>query len=110
MVGEKLQLSTMDSICLPVPLYHCFGIVMGVLAAMTHGSSVVLPCDRFDPLATLHAVQKHRCTGLYGVPTMFISMLNHPELDRFNLSTLRTGIMGMFVTIHTCADELHPLI
>jgi fatty-acyl-CoA synthase len=77
-----------------VPLYHCFGMVMGNLAALTHGCAMVYPGEGFDPLATLETVQAEGCTALYGVPTMFIAELDHPEFSRFDLSTLRTGIMA----------------
>jgi fatty-acyl-CoA synthase len=77
-----------------VPLYHCFGMVMGNLGCLTHGSTMVYPAEAFDPLATLQAVSEERCTALYGVPTMFIAQLDHPEFDRFDLASLRTGIMA----------------
>jgi fatty-acyl-CoA synthase len=77
-----------------VPLYHCFGMVLGNLACFTHGSTVVYPSDAFDPLAVLQTVQAERCTGLHGVPTMFIAELDHPRFKEFDLSTLRTGIMA----------------
>ena len=93
-VGRALKLSPEDRICIPVPLYHCFGMVMGNLAAVTHGAAMVYPGEGFDPLATLETVQAERCTALYGVPTMFIAELEHPEFDRFDLSSLRTGIMA----------------
>ncbi len=93
-VGRALRLSEMDRICIPVPLYHCFGMVMGNLAAVTHGSAIVYPGEGFDPLATLETVQAEGCTALYGVPTMFIAELEHPEFARFDLGTLRTGIMA----------------
>jgi len=93
-VGELLGYTEQDRICLPVPLYHCFGMVMGNLAAASHGSCVVLPAPGFDPEATLRAVERERCTSLYGVPTMFIAELGHPEFASFDLSSLRTGIMA----------------
>jgi fatty-acyl-CoA synthase len=93
-VGEGMRLTANDSICIPVPLYHCFGMVLGVLAAMTHGAASVLPGDGFDPLAVLETVQSERCTALYGVPTMFIAELEHPRFGEFDLSSLRTGIMA----------------
>jgi len=77
-----------------VPLYHCFGMVMGNLGCLTHGSTMVYPSEAFDPLATLQAVSEERCTALYGVPTMFIAQLDHPEFARFDLKSLRTGIMA----------------
>jgi fatty-acyl-CoA synthase len=93
-VGRAMRLTAADRICIPVPLYHCFGMVMGNLAAVTHGCAMVYPGEGFDPLATLEAVQAEGCTALYGVPTMFIAELDHPEFARFNFSTLRTGIMA----------------
>ncbi|MFV3077384.1 AMP-binding protein [Niveispirillum fermenti] len=93
-VGRGMALSETDRICVPVPLYHCFGMVMGNLAAVTHGACLVYPGEGFDPLATLTAASAERCTALYGVPTMFIAMLDHPDFARFDLSALRTGIMA----------------
>ncbi|MFI7633198.1 AMP-binding protein [Nonomuraea sp. NPDC049400] len=95
-VGELLGYTEADRVCLPVPLYHCFGMVMGNLGATSHGSCVVLPSPGFDPEATLRAVQEERCTSLYGVPTMFIAELAalSAESGNFDLSTLRTGIMA----------------
>jgi fatty-acyl-CoA synthase len=93
-IGETMRLTEKDRICIPVPLYHCFGMVLGNLACVTHGSAMVYPSEAFDPLAVLETVQAERCTGLYGVPTMFIAELGHPEFKRFDLSTLRTGIMA----------------
>ena len=86
--------SERDRVCIPVPLYHCFGMVLGNLACITHGSAMVYPGAGFDPLATLETVAEERCTALYGVPTMFIAELDHPEFGRFDLSSLRTGIMA----------------
>jgi len=83
-----------DRICVPVPLYHCFGMVMGVLGAVTHGATVVLPADSFEAESTLVAVAEERCTALYGVPTMFIAELEHPRFGEFDLTALRTGIMA----------------
>ena len=93
-VGRAMRLAAADRICIPVPLYHCFGMVMGNLAALTHGCAMVYPGEGFDPLATLEAVQAEGCTALYGVPTMFIAELDHPEFARFDFSALRTGIMA----------------
>lgn len=93
-VGAAIGLSARDRLCIPVPLYHCFGMVMGNLACMTHGATMVYPSDAFDPLATLRTVAAERCTALYGVPTMFIAQLQHPEFAAFDLSSLRTGIMA----------------
>jgi fatty-acyl-CoA synthase len=93
-VGEGLKLTPADRLCIPVPLYHCFGMVMGNLGCLTHGSTMVYPAEAFDPLATLQAVSEERCTALYGVPTMFIAQLDHPEFAKFDLKSLRTGIMA----------------
>jgi fatty-acyl-CoA synthase len=92
-IGERQRFTEADRLCLPVPLFHCFGIVLGVLAVLTHGGALVLP-EHFDPLHALAAVEKERCTALYGVPTMFISELNHSMFGMFDLSSLRTGIMA----------------
>ena len=94
MVGEGNAYSEVDRICIPVPFYHCFGMVLGNLAATTHGSAMVIPAPAFDPGLTLAAVEAERCTSLYGVPTMFISMLSHEGFERFDLTSLRTGIMA----------------
>jgi len=93
-VGRAMRLTAEDRICIPVPLYHCFGMVMGNLAAVTHGCAMVFPGEGFDPLATLTTVEAERCTALYGVPTMFIAQLDHPDFARFDCSSLRTGIMA----------------
>ncbi len=93
-IGEAMRLTEQDKLCIPVPLYHCFGMVLGNLACTTHGTAMVHPGEGFDPLATLQAVAEERCTGLHGVPTMFIAELEHPEFERFDLSSLRTGIMA----------------
>jgi fatty-acyl-CoA synthase len=93
-IGEALHLTPEDRLCIPVPYYHCFGMVLGNLASVTHGSCMVSPSEGFDPLATLEAVQAERCTALHGVPTMFIAMLEHPEFARFDVKSLRTGIMA----------------
>ena len=93
-VAEGVGYTEQDRVCLPVPLYHCFGMVMGCLASTSHGACIVLPAPGFDPEATLSAVQAERCTSLYGVPTMFIAELGHPRFAEFDLSTLRTGIMA----------------
>jgi fatty-acyl-CoA synthase len=93
-IGEAMKLSAQDRLCIPVPLYHCFGMVLGNLACLTHGATIVYPNDGFEPLSVLQAVQEERCTGLHGVPTMFISELDHPRFAEFDLSTLRTGIMA----------------
>lgn len=93
-VGEAIGLAEGDRLCLPVPLYHCFGMVMGALGCLTHGAAMVYPSDGFDPVAVLEAVQAERCTGLFGVPTMFIAILGHPDFDTYDLSSLRTGAMA----------------
>ena len=93
-VGDGMNMTEDDRLCIPVPFYHCFGCVLGNLGCVTHGSTMVVPAEYFDPLKTLTAVARERCTVLYGVPTMFIAQLGHPEFDTFDLSSLRTGIMG----------------
>jgi len=93
-IGEAMRLNERDRVCIPVPLYHCFGMVLGNLACITHGAAMIYPAEGFDPLATLEAVEAERCTALYGVPTMFIAQLGHPEFKRFDLGSLRTGIMA----------------
>jgi fatty-acyl-CoA synthase len=93
-VGEAIRLTPDDRLCIPVPLYHCFGMVMGNLACVTHGCAMVYPSEAFDPQAVLRTVQAERCTALYGVPTMFIAALDHPEFAATDLSSLRTGIMA----------------
>ena len=93
-IGECMRLTPEDRLCIPVPLYHCFGMVLGNLACFTHGSTIVYPNDGFDPVTVLEAVQAEKCTGLHGVPTMFIAELDHPRFAEFDLSTLRTGIMA----------------
>jgi fatty-acyl-CoA synthase len=93
-IGEAMRLKPADRLCIPVPYYHCFGMVLGNLACVTHGACMVSPSEGFDPLATLETVEAERCTGLHGVPTMFIAMLDHPEFARFDLNSLRTGIMA----------------
>ncbi|MEO8938565.1 MAG: AMP-binding protein [Burkholderiaceae bacterium] len=93
-IGECMRLTAADRLCVPVPLYHCFGMVLGNLACLTHGATIVYPSDGFDPLAVLETVQSEKCTALHGVPTMFIAELDHPRFHEFDLSTLRTGIMA----------------
>ena len=93
-VGELCHYTEQDKICIPVPFYHCFGMVMGNLAATNHGACMVIPAPSFDPKATLEAVAAERCTSLYGVPTMFIAELAEPGFDTYDLSSLRTGIMA----------------
>ncbi|MEO6926670.1 MAG: AMP-binding protein [Rhodanobacter sp.] len=93
-IGEAMHLTEHDRLCIPVPFYHCFGMVLGNLACVTHGACMVIPGEGFDPLATLETVAAERCTGLHGVPTMFIAELEHPRFAEFDLSSLRTGIMA----------------
>jgi len=93
-VGELLGYTEQDRICVPVPFYHCFGMVMGNLAATSHGACVVIPAPSFDPAATLRAAAGERCTSLYGVPTMFIGVLAEPDFATYDLSAMRTGIMA----------------
>jgi fatty-acyl-CoA synthase len=93
-VGKLCGYTPQDRVCIPVPFYHCFGMVMGNLGCTSNGATMVIPGPGFDPKATLHAVAQERCTSLYGVPTMFIAELNDPDFDSFDLSSLRTGIMA----------------
>ena len=93
-VGEAIRLVPGDRVCIPVPLYHCFGMVMGNLGCLTHGATIVYPAEAFDALSVLRTVAEERCTALYGVPTMFIAVLDHSEFSTFDLGSLRTGIMA----------------
>ena len=93
-LGEGMRFSERDRVCIPVPLYHCFGMVIGNLGCLTHGAAMVYPSEGFDPLATLEAIEAERCTALYGVPTMFIAEMDHPDFAKFDLSSLRTGMMA----------------
>jgi fatty-acyl-CoA synthase len=93
-VGRMMRFSEDDRLCIPVPLYHCFGMVMGVLNCVTHGATMVFPAAAFEPVAVLTAIQQERCTALYGVPTMFVAELALPQFASFDLSSLRTGIMA----------------
>jgi fatty-acyl-CoA synthase len=93
-VGETMRLTHEDRVCIPVPFYHCFGMVLGNLAATTHGAAIVVPAEAFDPVQTLEAVSAERCTALHGVPMMFIAELEHSRFAEFDLSSLRTGIMA----------------
>lgn len=93
-IGEAMNLTADDRLCIPVPLYHCFGMVLGNMAILTHGGTIVYPNDGFDAIAVLETVQQEKCTGLHGVPTMFIAELDHPDFAKYDLSTLRTGIMA----------------
>ena len=93
-IGETLKYTEQDRVCIPVPFYHCFGMVLGNLACTTHGATMVVPAEAFDPVLTMDTAQKERCTSLYGVPTMFIAELDHPRFGEFDFSSLRTGIMA----------------
>jgi fatty-acyl-CoA synthase len=110
-IGEAMRLSDRDRVCIPVPLYHCFGMVLGNLACITHGAAMVYPSEGFEPLATLQAVQDERCTALYGVPTMFIAELALPQFTSFDLKSLRTGIMAgspcPIEVMKRCIGEMH---
>jgi fatty-acyl-CoA synthase len=110
-VAEGCNYRERDRVCIPVPLYHCFGMVMGNLGCTTHGATMVYPAPAFDAEATLRAVEDERCTSLYGVPTMFIAELNHPDFHRFDLSSLRTGIMAgspcPVETMKQCISAMH---
>lgn len=110
-VTELINFGPADRLCIPVPFYHCFGMVMGNLGCTTHGATMVIPAPGFDPGLTLAAIEKERCTGVYGVPTMFIAMLGHPDFGRTDVSSLRTGIMAGSVcpveVMKRCVDEMH---
>jgi fatty-acyl-CoA synthase len=93
-IGETLKYTEQDRVCIPVPFYHCFGMVLGNLACTTHGATMVIPAEAYDPVLTMQTVQKERCTSLYGVPTMFIAELDHPRFKEFDFGSLRTGIMA----------------
>jgi len=108
-IGENMNFTEKDRLCICVPLFHCFGTVLGVIAAMTHGTTIVM-LEEFDPLLVLSSVQKEKCTALHGVPTMFISELSHPMFDMFDLSTLRTGIMaGSTCPAETVKDVIEKM-
>jgi fatty-acyl-CoA synthase len=110
-IGEAMKLTHEDRLCIPVPLYHCFGMVLGNLVCTTHGAAMVYPGEGFDPLTTLQTVAEERCTGLHGVPTMFIAQLEHPDFEKFDLSSLRTGIMAgapcPIEVMRRCTREMH---
>ena len=89
-----MKLTANDKLCIPVPLYHCFGMVLGTLVCITQGAAAVFPAESFDPASTLDAVQAEGCTALHGVPTMFIAELEHPDFLSYDLTTLRTGLMA----------------
>ncbi|WP_460815089.1 AMP-binding protein [Nocardioides korecus] len=110
-VTETMGFTEQDRLCIPVPFYHCFGMVMGVLGCVTHGSAMIIPAPAFDAETTLRTVQDERCTGLYGVPTMFIAVQNHPRFADFDLSSLRTGCMAGSIcpveVMRRCIDDMH---
>jgi fatty-acyl-CoA synthase len=110
-IGEAMKLTQQDRLCIPVPLYHCFGMVLGNLACTTHGAAMIYPGEGFDPLTTLQTVAEERCTGLHGVPTMFIAQLDLPEFRSFDLSSLRTGIMAgapcPIEVMRRCSRDMH---
>jgi fatty-acyl-CoA synthase len=110
-VGEAMRLTERDRLCIPVPLYHCFGMVLGNLACVTHGAAMVYPGEGFDAGDVLRTVAAERCTALHGVPTMFIAVLDHPDFARFDLTTLRTGIMAgapcPIEVMRKVADRMH---
>ncbi|MCB4820341.1 AMP-binding protein [Roseicella aerolata] len=110
-IARTMKYSAADRVCIPVPLYHCFGMVIGNLACTSHGATMVFPAEGFDALETLRAVAEERCTSLYGVPTMFVAMLTHPEFGGFDLRSLRTGVMAgapcPVEIMRRCLDEMH---
>lgn len=93
-IGERLHYNENDRVCIPVPFYHCFGMVLGNLACITHGAAMIIPGEAFDAETVLKTIEEEKCTSLYGVPLMFIAELEHPNFDKYNLSSLRTGIMA----------------
>lgn len=110
-IGERMRFTSRDRLCIPVPFYHCFGMVLANLACVMHGATMVLPAPHFSPLQTLEAVALEHCTALHGVPTMFIAELDHPRFSEFDLSTLRTGIMAgapcPIEVMKRVMDEMH---
>jgi len=110
-VVSGMNLTEDDRLCIPVPLYHCFGMVMGTLGCVTTGSAMIFPSEAFEPGATLSAVSEEKCTALYGVPTMFVAQLQHPDLASFDLSNLRTGIMAgspcPIEVMKSCVSEMN---
>jgi fatty-acyl-CoA synthase len=110
-IGQTMRYTEHDKVCIPVPMYHCFGMVIGSLACLTHGAAIVFPGEGFDPLATLETVAAERCTSLYGVPTMFIAELDHPDFARFDLNSLRTGMMAgapcPIEVMRRCIKDMH---
>jgi fatty-acyl-CoA synthase len=109
--GETMRYTEADKVCIPVPMYHCFGMVIGALACVSHGAAIVFPGEGFDPLATLQTVAAERCTSLYGVPTMFIAQLDHPDFGKFDLTSLRTGMMAgapcPIEVMRRCIRDMH---
>ena len=109
--AEQQRLQPGDRLCIPVPFYHCFGMVMGNLGCVSHGATMVVPSDSFEPRHVLETVEAERCTALYGVPTMFIAELAHPDFDQFDLSSLRTGVMAgspcPVEVMKQCVDRMH---
>lgn len=93
-IGKRLQYTALDRVCIPVPFYHCFGMVIGNLCCTAHGACMVIPSESFDALSVLKTVEQERCTSLYGVPTMFIAALQHPDFDTIDFTSLRTGVMA----------------
>jgi fatty-acyl-CoA synthase len=110
-LAQAMRYTEQDKVCIPVPMYHCFGMVIGSLACLASGAAIVFPGEGFDPLATLETVAEERCTSLYGVPTMFIAELDHPEFSRFDLSGLRTGMMAgapcPIEVMRRCINDMH---
>ena len=110
-VTETINFTERDRLCIPVPFYHCFGMVMGNLGCSTHGATMVIPAPGFDPETTLRAIEEERCTGVYGVPTMFIAIQNHPSFGDRDLASLRTGIMAGSIcpveVMKRCVNEMH---
>ena len=110
-VARLQGFSSADRLCIPVPFYHCFGMVMGNLGCTTHGATMVIPSDAFDPVHVLETVATERCTALYGVPTMFIAELGHPDFERYDLTSLRTGVMAgspcPVEVMKACVDRMH---
>ncbi len=108
---ELINFTEEDRLCIPVPFYHCFGMVMGNLGCTTHGATMVIPAPGFDPEITLRTIEQERCTGVYGVPTMFIAIQNHPDFASFDLSSLRTGVMAGSIcpveVMKRCIEEMH---
>jgi fatty-acyl-CoA synthase len=109
-IGANQNLTSLDRVCLPVPLFHCFGCVLGVMACVSHGAAMIL-LEKYDPVTVMMSVEREACTALYGVPTMFINVLEHPLFPKFEFSTLRTGIMAgspcPVKTMRACVERMH---